>query len=253
MAKGKKKKDALIISVKNPVIDNDRPPALRVFTDEQMMELKTAFVEDTLCTCARLEDVDLKIAVAPKDSVKMIQRAMDNLRERHPKQPEMTSLDQRLEVLVQEVAPLGDRIRDAVDHMFAQGYERVLVIGGYNPTITPGLLTVALQEMKRHSVILGPTIRGSFYLIGMDANHPRLFDNVPVGTDEAYAAIAEQLRKAQLVWKEVDLWYDISHQEDIEFIVRDINQFRLTGNEDSARATEDVLTRYLDQGKEEIA
>lgn len=251
MAKDKKKTDALIISVKNPITDNDRPQALRVFTDEQMLELRTAFVEDTLCTCARLDGVDLKVSVAPKERVKMIERAIANLQQRHPKDSAISSLGQRLEILVQEVAPLGERIRDAVEHELAAGYQRVVVIGGYNPTITGTLLKTALREMHKHSVILGPTIRGSFYLIGVDAVHPGLFDDIPVGTDDAYAAIAKRLREANLAWKELDLWYDISHQEDFEFIVRDINQFRLTGNEYSARATEEILTQYLEQGKED--
>ncbi len=251
MAKGKKKKDALIISVNNQISDDDRPSVFRLFTDHQMLELRTAFVEDTLYTCAQLEGVDLKVSVAPKERVKMVQRAITNLQKRHPGEPAISSLNQRLEILVQDVAPLGDRIRDAVDHEFAAGYQRVLVIGGYNPTITIELLTMALQQMQKHSVILGPTIRGSFYLIGLDANHPGLFDDVPVGTDGAYAAIAERLRAADLVWKELELWYDISHQEDIEFIVRDINQFRLTRNEHSACATEEVLTEYLEQGKKQ--
>jgi glycosyltransferase A (GT-A) superfamily protein (DUF2064 family) len=251
MAKDKKKTAALIISVKNPITDDDRPQALRVFTDEQMLELRTAFVEDTLCTCARLDGVDLKISVAPRERVKMVERAIANLQHRHPGEPAISSLGRRLEILVQELAPLGERIRDAVEHELAAGYQRVLVIGGYNPTITGTLLKTALKEMNKHSIILGPTIRGSFYLVGVDAVHPGLFDDVPVGTDDAYAVIARRLHEAHLAWKELDLWYDISHQEDIEFIIRDINQFRLTGNEYSARATEEVLTRYLEPGKEQ--
>jgi glycosyltransferase A (GT-A) superfamily protein (DUF2064 family) len=251
MAKGKKNQVALIISIKNPISDNDRPPVLQVFTQDQMLELRTAFVEDTLCTCAQLEEVDLKVAVAPKERVKMVQRAINNLKARFPDKPEMASLPRRLEIFVQETAPLGERIRDVVDHAFEDGYRRVLVLGGYNPTITGKLINVALQEMKRHSVILGPTLRGSFYLIAMDAVHPGLFEDVPVGTDDAYAAITAHLREQDLAWKELDLWYDISHQEDIEFIVRDINQFRLTGNEVSGRATEDVLARYLEQGEKQ--
>jgi hypothetical protein len=83
----------------------------------------------------------------------------------------------------------------------------------------------------------------------MNDNHPEVFDNIPVGTDQAYGALSDRLRELDLVWKELELWYDVSHQEDIEFIVRDINHFRLTGDEESARATEDVLARYVDQEK----
>ena len=220
--------DALIILVNNPIALTARPPALQVFSDEQMLELKTAFVED-------------------------ITRALDNLQKRFPRQRAIAALPERLEVLTQEEAPLNGRMRDAVGHCFDRGYQRVLIIGGYNPTITKKLLAGALSELKRQEVILGPTIRGGFYLIGMDKNNPELFEDVPVGTDQAYLAISERLRASGLKWRELDLWYDISHQEDIEFIVRDINQFRLTSDEETAWATEEVLAKYLDQTKEKTS
>jgi len=245
--------DALIILVKNPNTLTDRPPVLQVFTDEQMLKLKTAFVEDTICACARLDGVELKVAVAPPERAQLVKRAVNNLRERFPRRQAFASLPERLEILTQNVAPLAERMRDAIDHCFTVGYDRVLVIGGYNPTLTGKTTSGALRELKRNHIILGPTIRGGFYLIGMDSRHPEVFDDIPVGTDQAYGAVSDRLRELGLAWKELELWYDVSHQEDIEFIVRDINHFRLTGDEESARATEDVLTKYLDQGKGETA
>jgi len=245
--------DTLIILVKNPTAVNERPPALRVFSDEQMLELKTAFIEDTICTCARLDGVDLKVAVAPEERAQLASNAMDNLIKRFPRRQAFTTLPERSEILTQKVAPLAERMSETVDHCFTVGYERVLVLGGYNPTITRMILNRALRELKHQQVVLGPTIRGGFYLIGTDAHRPELFGNIPVGTDDAYRAVCDRLGKLDLAWKELDLWYDVSHQEDIEFIVRDINQFRLTGDEESARATEEVLTKYLDQEREQTA
>ena len=245
--------ETLIILVKNPIITTDRPTALQVFSEEQMLELKTAFVEDTICTCAQLDSVDLKVAVAPADRAQMITQALENLRRRFPRRRAFTTLAKRLEILTQEDGPLNGRTRDAIGYCFERGYKRVLTIGGYNPTITKNLLTGALSELRRHHVVLGPTLRGGCYLIGVDNFKPEIFEDVPVGTDLAYAAFSERLREAGMAWKELDLWYDVSHQEDIEFIVRDINQFRLTNDEESARATEDILTKYLDQTKEETS
>jgi len=243
--------DALIVLVKNPITMDERPPALRLFTEAQMLELKTAFVEDTICTCAQLPGIDLKVAVAPPDRVQMVTQAVENLQERFPRRKVFTNLFDRMEILTQKLIPLNGRMRDSIAHCFESGYDRVLTVGGHNPTITRKLLTTAHKELRRQQVILGPTIRGSFYLVGSDENRPQLFDDVPVGTDLAYRAMCERLRESGLEWKELELWYDISHQEDIEFIIRDINHFRLTGDEESARATEEVLAKYLTPEAEE--
>lgn len=249
MSTGKRKADALVILVKNPNSLTDRPAALQVFTDEQMLKLRTAFVEDTICACSQLDGVELKVAVAPPERAQTIKRVVNNLKERFPRRQAFVTLPERLEILTQAEAPLAERMREAMGHCFDAGYHHVLVIGGYNPTLTRKIASGALRELRRNSIILGPTIRGGFYLIGMDASHPEVFDDIPVGTDQAYGALSDRLRALDLVWKELELWYDVSHQEDIEFIVRDINHFRLTGDEESARATEDVLAKYVDQEK----
>ncbi len=242
--------DALLILIKNPITNADRLPVLRVFTDKQMLELKTAFVEDIICSSTPLKEVDIKVAVAPKDRARMVARAVTNLQERYAGRQAFAVLPERLEVLTQKVIQLGERARDAVGHCFAGGYERVLMVGGYNPTITRQHLAGAMRELKNHAVVLGPTIRGGLYLVGMSAHFPELFAEVPLGTDRAYAAICERLQELDIEWRELDLWYDISHQEDIEFIIRDINHFRLTGDEDAARATEEILAKYVEKDKE---
>ena len=242
--------DALIILVQNPTAANDRPPALRVFSDLQLLKLKTAFLEDTIWTCAQVDGVDLKAAVAPPERAQLVTRAVNNLHGRFPRRKVFAELPQRMELVTQPVAPLDIRIRDVLSHCFAAGYERIMMVSGYNPTLTKMTLSIALRELRRKQFVIGPTIRGGVYLLGMNQDHPELIADVPAGTDQAYRVLCEQLEEAGLDWAELDLWYDITHQEDIEFVVRDINQYRLTGDEESGKATEEVLARYLDQEKE---
>ena len=45
----------------------------------------------------------------------------------------------------------------------------------------------------------------------------------------------------------MEIWYAVEHSEDLEYLIRDINQFRLEGNEAAARETEKVLQRILDR------
>ena len=133
------------------------------------------------------------------------------------------------------------------------GYTHVLAVGGYNPTLARRTLSVAFRELRHKPIVLGPTILGGLYLLGMDRDRPELLAGVPMGTDQACRVLSERLDEDGLEWAELDLWYDITHQENVEFVVRDINQFRLTGDEESGRATEEILASFLDQGKEGTA
>ncbi len=253
MTQTTQKQDALIISVRNPMTQADRPESLRLFTDQQMLTLKTAFVEDTLCTCAQIAGVDLKVAIAPPARAKIVKKALKNLAARFPRRKTMTTLAERVEILTQDVAPYEERLRETISYVFDEGYQRVLLIGGYNPTIMKDTLTMAFRQLRNHPIIIGPTIRGGLYLLGLETNRPDILEDVPLSSDRAYATLIEQLKQQNLQWQEMELWYDVRHQEDIDFIVRDINQFRLTGDENTASATEAVLVKYSDEEVEEIA
>ena len=62
-----------------------------------------------------------------------------------------------------------------------------------------------------------------------------------------YSQVSARIEKEQLSWEETEIWYAVEHPEDMEYLARDINQFRLTGDEVTARETEKVLERILNR------
>ena len=53
------------------------------------------------------------------------------------------------------------------------------------------------------------------------------------------------MKKAGLPWQEIDLSYDVGHQEDLEYVVREINHCRYTGDEETGRCTELILSEFI--------
>ena len=47
------------------------------------------------------------------------------------------------------------------------------------------------------------------------------------------------------VWSELEIWYDVEKPDYLEVMVRDINQFRIEGDESTAHETELVMERLL--------
>ena len=240
------RKETIIVQLRNPAGRDDPIPVLRVFDDGKMLRLKRAFFEDTLRQVAEIEPVDIKIAVAPPNRVCWAKDAIDHLASRFPRRKRFRELPDRVEIITQSVAPLEERTASSLTHCLDDGYERVVIVGGYHPTLDPHRLTEALRHLRHHPLILGPTIEGGCYLIGLRADCRKAVGLVTLGSDVSYQHSANALTRAGLTWQEIDLSYDVGHQEDLEFIVREINHCRFIGDEETARCTEDVLAQFVD-------
>jgi len=80
---------------------------------------------------------------------------------------------------------LGARMAQAVQWALDAGYERVALIG----SDCVGMDQVFIEEMfaalDEHDVVLGPSTDGGYYLIGLKAVYPWLFDDIEWSTDGA--------------------------------------------------------------------
>jgi hypothetical protein len=53
------------------------------------------------------------------------------------------------------------------------------------------------------------------------------------------------IRRRGHAFRELPVGYDVDTAFDLEFLVRDINQFRLSGDEHRSRHAEDVLAKIV--------
>ncbi len=63
----------------------------------------------------------------------------------------------------------GERIGNAMDSLYRQGYQRVVVIGNDAPGLTSGIIRQAITLLNSHDSVLGPAKDGGTYLIGLCA------------------------------------------------------------------------------------
>jgi glycosyltransferase A (GT-A) superfamily protein (DUF2064 family) len=239
------RKDVIIVQLRNPTGKDEPLPVLRVFDDVKMLKLKRAFFEDTIRQVAEVENVDIKIAVAPPSRASWAKDAVAHLMERFGQKDNYRDLDKRTEIVPQSVSPLVERTAENLEQCMNNGYQRTVLVGGYMPTLEPQRMEEALHHLRKHPLILGPTIEGGCYLIGLRSDCKPAIGLVTVGSDVAYKDSIAALTAAGLEWQEIDLSYDVGHQEDLEFIVREINHRRYTGDEETGRCTEDVLAEFI--------
>lgn len=240
-------RNVIILQLRNPVGKEEPLPVLRVYDDIHMLRLKRAFFEDTLRQVARVDNADIKIAVAPPSRSIWGKDAVASLARAHPDERAFATLGSRCEIIGQGVAPIEERSRENLELALRAGYRNIVLMSGYVPTVKTEQIADAFQYLARHPIILGPTIEGGCYLVAMRSDCPEAASLVSIGSDSSYKDSTAGLSKEKLTWQEIDLSYDISHQEDIEFIVREINHARFTGDEETGLCTESLLAEFMNE------
>lgn len=103
-----------------------------------------------------------------------------------------------LAVQCQPVGDLGERMAAAFYHAFAEGAGRVVIIGTDCPGLRAAHLTHAFAALAEHDVVLGPATDGGYYLLGLRAPCPALFENKQWSTPTVLAETVAEARRLGL-------------------------------------------------------
>ena len=80
---------------------------------------------------------------------------------------------------------------------------------------------MALGSLHDHDVVLGPTMDGGYYLIGLRTPVPELFENIPWSTGQVYALTEQKVKMLGLSLKILPELRDLDTVEDLHMCIRD--------------------------------
>jgi uncharacterized protein len=118
----------------------------------------------------------------------------------------------------------GERLQHTAEDLFAAGFRAVCLIDSDSPTVPTGAYVEAVGHLLANEdcAVLGPSDDGGYYLIGVNASHPRLFDDITWST----AVVAEQTRQRA---EELDLpvyslptWFDVDDRQTLARLYREL-------------------------------
>jgi rSAM/selenodomain-associated transferase 1 len=119
--------------------------------------------------------------------------------------------------LPQNGADLGARMHHCFRHLFMQGYDHVLLTGSDLPTLPRHILrqAIRLAASPQIDVILGPSEDGGYYLIGLRAPCPALFESMTWSTSEVLAETVGRATCLGLRIAYLPTWYDVDTPADL--------------------------------------
>ncbi|MCH2230839.1 MAG: TIGR04282 family arsenosugar biosynthesis glycosyltransferase [Crocinitomicaceae bacterium] len=117
---------------------------------------------------------------------------------------------------VQKGDDLGQRMMNAFEDGFAQGYKRIIGVGSDLPDLNAGLMELGLKTLEKNDTVFGPSEDGGYYLVGMRQSTPCIFENKPWSTEALLTVTLEELKEKGYSTKTLISLNDVDNIEDLK-------------------------------------
>jgi rSAM/selenodomain-associated transferase 1 len=121
-----------------------------------------------------------------------------------------------LNCFVQKGRGLGERMARAFEESFEQQYKRVVLMGSDIPLVNSSDITIFLNHLLTHQMVIGPARDGGYYMIGFQRGVPvrPLFENMAWSTPDVFKTTLA--RASGLTVRLEKTWFDIDTLEDLK-------------------------------------
>ena len=126
---------------------------------------------------------------------------------------------QGVHLLEQIQGDLGRRMHQVFCAVFDSGYRSAVVVGTDLPTVHAELFRQALQGLADHDVVLGPSVDGGYYLIGLNNPAVELFSDIPWSTDQVLTFTREKAQGLNLSVQLLTEQRDLDTLTDLQFFI----------------------------------
>lgn len=197
--------NVLLVFAKAPVAGRVKTRLTALLSEDEAAALYQAFLQDALAQYATL-GADVRLCVAPP--AEAFPQALV---------PEGVMLRE------QAGSGLGARMKNALRDAFASGYARAVVIGTDHPTLPPRFVEKAFTALEEPpAVSIGPSVDGGYYLLGMSALFPQLFDGMAYSHAGVFEETRRRIGKTPARCTVLPRWYDVDTPAALIRLVRDL-------------------------------
>ena len=126
------------------------------------------------------------------------------------------------------------------------GYEKIVLIGSDSPTIQKRHINLAFIKLKNNDVVIGPSVDGGYYLIGLKKPNQKLFTGINWGTKEVFKQTLLKIRSNNLSLELLEPWYDVDTPSDLKFLLTHIKYLKTSSDNFIPERTLKLLKQLSD-------
>ena len=193
--------NALAVMAKAPVPGLVKTRLAPPFTLEQAAEFYRALLLDQLEHLEALRIADLYVAFTPSDAAALVES--------------VTPAGYRC--FPQCGDDLGERMSYVFAELWRRGHRNLVLIGSDLPPVPLETLHDAFAQLSAepNRVVLGPTLDGGYYLVGLNQPAPQIFSGMTWSHERVLAETSEKLIHLGIDFRLLPEWFDIDSVEDI--------------------------------------
>jgi len=121
-----------------------------------------------------------------------------------------------IQVETQVGIDLGERLVNALEKKFDEGFSKVIFLGTDTPLLSTKRVEHAIDALSHCEVVIGPTLDGGYYLIGFSFCAPAILQGIDWGTPQVYLQTVDLMRLHQVRWKSLAIGSDVDTFEDLK-------------------------------------
>jgi len=110
---------------------------------------------------------------------------------------------------------LGERLHNAFEQVFCEGYNKCAVIGTDAPEISAYIIEQAFFALDNNDYVIGETEDGGYYLLGMKEYNPKIFEEISWSTNTVYKRTTEIIYSLNKTVFNLPILIDIDKEEDL--------------------------------------
>ena len=196
----KNKDNAVILFARDPILGQVKTRLRPSFDDETILKLYICFVEDSLEKIRQVGNVECFVGVSPENHSGFF-LGIESF---------------GMSLFVQRGKDLGEKMRQAFVDRFAEGYNKVVIIGSDSPSLPVSYINKALASDK--DLVLGPSTDGGYYLIAMSGKVSEVFSGVAWGTENVLDETLKKIKGTSISFELLPIWYDVDSPDDLKFL-----------------------------------
>ena len=120
------------------------------------------------------------------------------------------------ELIPREADDVGQVLEVSLKALLQAGHDGVIFMNSDSPSLPSVLIEEAINALRADGdrVVLGPSLDGGYYLIGLKRFHPALFRNMAWSTPAVFTTTCARAAQMGLPVHVLHEWYDVDEAQD---------------------------------------
>ncbi|WP_333791877.1 TIGR04283 family arsenosugar biosynthesis glycosyltransferase [Muricomes intestini] len=191
-------KEAILIFTRIPIPGHTKTRMMPYFSEKECAQLHICFLEDIVRECQKTGR-DLYVFFTPEGKQNILFPIFGKI----------------VKYREQKGSSLGERMKNALQEVFEDGYRACVLIGTDIPELRASYLENAFEKLRTQDVVLGPTPDGGYYLIGMKHLYTAAFENQTYGHETVFENTVDALKDKNLSIAYIPRLADMDCPEDL--------------------------------------